>query len=339
MSDIFMYTTPPFPFLSLRRFLGVRAAASNVCWCSNSHTYTKEMFLADFPQFSKIVPTEASSTFDRDPSMVGGPNIIVSIDGYNATVSGEIAWYPEDTEVGRPAGNRAGFEIIAPTDLTDLEIENCIFSIDGSAPALLKDDPNVSGNPRIFWWYPLVTANTTSHTLILDWDGLGPRNPETFTIHYENFTLQPPTEDALPIDSNSFTFRTTTRVDEPGEIESIVPDSILDMFIALAELAIDDCHWGSKWRLAMGLYVAHYAVLYLRTYSPASENNDAGSASGSGALLGLVKSAQLGDASVQYDVSSITAATEDWGAWNSTVYGQWLVTEARFAGLGGSYII
>ena len=87
----------------------------------------------------------------------------------------------------------------------------------------------------------------------------------------------------------------------------------------------------------MGLYIAHYATLYLRSYSDGSPT--AQSAAMSGAIIGLTSSASLGDASVTYDNAAIVAATEKWGAWNSTVYGQMLVTEARLVAMGGSYIV
>jgi hypothetical protein len=87
----------------------------------------------------------------------------------------------------------------------------------------------------------------------------------------------------------------------------------------------------------MGLFIAHYATLYLRAFSDGSPNTQAASASGT--VLGPVKSAALGDSNVAYDTAAITKATEEWGAWNSTTYGQLLVTEARLVGMGGSYII
>ena len=55
----------------------------------------------------------------------------------------------------------------------------------------------------------------------------------------------------------------------------------------------------------------HYVTLMLRVYIPSSET--AQDAAASGTLTGVVKSATLGDASVTYDTSAITAGTEDWG--------------------------
>lgn len=125
----------------------------------------------------------------------------------------------------------------------------------------------------------------------------------------------------------------------PAEPEyvSLIPPFILQQFITMANAAIQEQRWFEKWRWAMGLYIAHYATLYLRTYSDGSPNVQA--AANSGALIGTVASATLGDASVSYDTRAIVAATEKWGAWNSTAYGQLLVTEARLVSMGGAYII
>lgn len=66
---------------------------------------------------------------------------------------------------------------------------------------------------------------------------------------------------------------------------------------------------------------------------------DAGGAAATGALVGVVKSAALGDSSVSYDTDALTKATADWGDLNATQYGQLLATRARLAGMGGTYVI
>jgi len=119
--------------------------------------------------------------------------------------------------------------------------------------------------------------------------------------------------------------------------ETLIPENILDMFIVMANAAIGEARWFEKWRWAMGLYIAHYSTLYLKSYADGSANTQ--SAAASGAVIGIPSSASLGDASVSYDTKAIVAATEKWGAWNSTVYGQMLVTEARLVSMGGAFII
>lgn len=112
---------------------------------------------------------------------------------------------------------------------------------------------------------------------------------------------------------------------------------MLEQIIQMANVSIQPDKWLDAWRYAVGLYVAHYATLSLRGYAASNETPQ--QAAASGALVGMVKSATLGDASVTYDTAAITAGTEDWGDLNSTTYGQILANRAKLIGMAGSYVI
>lgn len=112
---------------------------------------------------------------------------------------------------------------------------------------------------------------------------------------------------------------------------------MLEEIINMANAAVQPDKWLDGWRFGVGLYVAHYATLFLRGYSPSNETPQ--QAAASGALVGVVKSATLGDSSVSYDTSAITAGTEDWGDLNSTTYGQMFANRAKLIGLAGMYVI
>ena len=118
---------------------------------------------------------------------------------------------------------------------------------------------------------------------------------------------------------------------------ALVPGTMLEEFIRQANAAVTPDRWMESWRYAAGLYVAHYATLYLRTYADGSASP--AQAAASGALVGVVKSAALGDSSVTYDTDALTRATADWGDLNATQYGQLLATRARLVGMGGTYVI
>lgn len=117
----------------------------------------------------------------------------------------------------------------------------------------------------------------------------------------------------------------------------LVPPAMLEEFIRQANAAIAPDKWTDGWRYCCGLYVAHQASLYLRTYAESSATP--AQAAATGALVGVVKSAALGDSSVSYDTDALTKATSDWGDLNATQYGQILATRARLAGMGGTYAI
>ena len=112
---------------------------------------------------------------------------------------------------------------------------------------------------------------------------------------------------------------------------------MLEQIIQMANVSIQPDKWLDGWRYAAGLYTAHYATLYLKTYAPSSETP--GQAAATGALVGVVASAKLGQDSVTYDTDALTKATEDWGDLNATQYGQLLATKARLVGMGGSYVL
>ena len=117
----------------------------------------------------------------------------------------------------------------------------------------------------------------------------------------------------------------------------LLPPPMLCKVIDMANTAVQPDKWLDEWRFAVGLYTAHYVTLFLRGYSPSSDSPQ--QAAASGALVGVVKSATLGDSSVTYDTSAITAGTEDWGDLNSTTYGQMLANRAKLIGLAGMTVI
>lgn len=149
----------------------------------------------------------------------------------------------------------------------------------------------------------------------------GQYTPDMFYTDFPQFTKRIPPEE------------------EGGEerVESLTPEDILDMFVAQANDSVLPSRWGSMWRYAAGLYTAHFAALYLKTWAPGSDN--AAQAAGGAAQAGTVKSATMGDTSISYDNSAVTAGTEKWGTWNATQYGSQLVTMARLVGMGGMYAI
>lgn len=118
---------------------------------------------------------------------------------------------------------------------------------------------------------------------------------------------------------------------------SLLPPPMLCKVIDMANTAVQPDKWLNEWRFAVGLYTAHYVTLFLRGYSPSSDSPQ--QAAASGALVGVVKSATLGDSSVTYDTSAITAGTDDWGDLNSTTYGQMFANRAKLIGLASMYVI
>lgn len=125
--------------------------------------------------------------------------------------------------------------------------------------------------------------------------------------------------------------------EDGAEIGFLGSLDMLGVFIAQANDSVLPSRWGSMWRYAAGLYIAHFSAMYLKTYAPGSSSRN--QVVQGAAQTGVVKSASMGDTSISYDNSAVTSGTEKWGTWNATQYGQQLVTLARLVGMGGIYVI
>lgn len=131
-------------------------------------------------------------------------------------------------------------------------------------------------------------------------------------------------------------FRDSTKSTPTG----FVPSTLMNVYLKMCNDAVAPERWGEVWRLAAGLYIAHFVTVYLRS----NKGNTAGSsnatkAADTGAMIGIPTSMSLGDASVSYDTSSIMQGTESWGQWNLTSYGQQFASMAKLVAVGGGYVI
>jgi hypothetical protein len=115
-----------------------------------------------------------------------------------------------------------------------------------------------------------------------------------------------------------------------------VPRPVLKMYRDLADEAIRESRWRAYWKVAMGLFIAHFATLWAQ--SAADPTGDAGGVLKAGAARGLVASKSVDSVSVSMDYSLLTQDMAGWAAWKLTVFGAQLITLARMAGKGGMQI-
>ena len=121
------------------------------------------------------------------------------------------------------------------------------------------------------------------------------------------------------------------------QFTNLLPEGILTTFLSQVNDSVLPSRWGSMWRYAAGLYLAHFGALYLKTYAP--ESSSASQVAAAAQSAGVIKSATMGDTQISYDNSAVTIGTEKWGSWNATQYGSQQVTMARMVGMGGMYVI
>jgi Protein of unknown function (DUF4054) len=122
-----------------------------------------------------------------------------------------------------------------------------------------------------------------------------------------------------------------TQLDTPNLVANL-PLAVLQLYIALASSSLSSERWGPAWPLAMALYVAHFATLYLR--SEGNPGSTPGRIAASGLARGIIVSSSAGGVSKTIEVPK---GLEDWGMWTSTEYGVQLATLAQTVGMGMIY--
>lgn len=119
-------------------------------------------------------------------------------------------------------------------------------------------------------------------------------------------------------------------------ITHLVDPFIIEMYIGLADAVVREARWRKMWKIAMGLFIAHFVTLYLQSVT--GESSSAAQVIAAGQARGLMSSKSVGDVSVSYDFSAIANGLEGWAAWNLTSFGQQFGTLARMVGKGGMYV-
>lgn len=114
----------------------------------------------------------------------------------------------------------------------------------------------------------------------------------------------------------------------------LVPQIVIQTYLNLALACLQSARWGEQWKLAVGLFIAHYVTLYLD--SDGSPVTTPGQAAVTGLAKGIAVSKAAGDVSVGYETLK---DLESWAAWGLTKYGQQLATMAKIVGMGPMYIL
>lgn len=115
-----------------------------------------------------------------------------------------------------------------------------------------------------------------------------------------------------------------------------VPDSVLELYLELAHKAIQKNRWRSYWKLAMGLFVAHFVTIWAMGTTDAA--GSAAELASTGGNRGVMSSKSAGGVSITRDFSLTNQGLTDWAGWNQTQYGTQLATLAKLVGKGGIQI-
>ncbi|GAB6170554.1 hypothetical protein JCM15765_03870 [Paradesulfitobacterium aromaticivorans] len=116
----------------------------------------------------------------------------------------------------------------------------------------------------------------------------------------------------------------------------VVPTTILQMFINLANASLQESRYHDAWALCMGYFVAHFATLWLQ--GTVNAGSSAAQVLAAGKAQGLDTSESVGDVSVSTDYSAIANDLNGWAAWKLTIYGTQLATIGKLVSRGGMMV-
>jgi len=116
----------------------------------------------------------------------------------------------------------------------------------------------------------------------------------------------------------------------------IVPLVFMEGLIELAHACVRISRFRSTWKFCMGLFIAHFVTLYLKTMIDPGESPYA--IAQAGAAGGVVSSKSVDSVSVSYDFSTVANDLEGWAEWKATEYGLQFVTWAKMFSMGGMYV-
>jgi len=115
-----------------------------------------------------------------------------------------------------------------------------------------------------------------------------------------------------------------------------VPIPVVQMYLDMAYESILESRWFSKWKVGMGLYVAHFLTLWAKTAGTGLMTNNELTASGES--KGAVMSKGIDGVSVSYAQPPGENDLAGVGSYKDTLYGQQLMTLAKMVGRGGMYV-
>lgn len=116
-----------------------------------------------------------------------------------------------------------------------------------------------------------------------------------------------------------------------------VPVPVLQAYVQMGSESVLESRWHSKWRVALGLYIAHFLTLWAQTASAVPMTPEQLSAKGES--KGPVMSKGVDGVSISYGQTAGGSDLAGAGSFKDTLFGQQFLTLAKYSGFGGMYII
>lgn len=114
-------------------------------------------------------------------------------------------------------------------------------------------------------------------------------------------------------------------------VDSQIPQALLNNFISRANATLMYSKLCENWQYCMGLFIAHFATLFLQ----ASSGTDVNSILDGSQPNRVISSESVDGVSASYDTNS---SDTRFAEFKTTIYGQQLITYLKFTGLGGMVV-
>jgi hypothetical protein len=114
--------------------------------------------------------------------------------------------------------------------------------------------------------------------------------------------------------------------------QKVIPISVVQLYIDLADASIKEARWHKSWKSAMSLFVAHWCTLWLRSTADMKDSKDA--IVQAGQVQGIITSESVDGVSYSMDVSQVIQDLSGYAAWATTDFGIQLATLAKMYGKG-----
>ena len=115
----------------------------------------------------------------------------------------------------------------------------------------------------------------------------------------------------------------------------VIPDAVMDMFVALTNEVVSEQRFGGMWEFACGLYLAHMLTMWLQGNVP--EGSDPSDIVATGSSIGAVTSESADGVSYSLDTSAVQDLS-GWADFKLTRYGVMYASIAKRLAKGGMYV-
>ena len=124
-------------------------------------------------------------------------------------------------------------------------------------------------------------------------------------------------------------------IDSDGHYDGQVPQVVITAYIALASASLMQARWQEAWPIAMAELIAHFCTLYLRCAGSIDVSSPVAKIVASNLQKGIQVSKSEGPLSASIQVP---AWTDDWGDFQQTSHGMWLLSHLPASVFAGAVI-